>query len=770
MVGSARGGGSTGSSAGGLPGGSAGRARAVVVHHRWTIIALAVVFTALAGLFGADVQSHLKSGGFEDPRSESSRAEALLEETFGSGAPDVLLVVTAADGNVDDPAVAAAAGDLVDWIATQSNVEQVVDYWRLGNPPPLRSDGGDRALVFVRLSGSEDDRIQAAGALRHATQEQVADGAIQVGVGGEFATYHELNEIIEEDLLTAEMIALPITLILLVIVFGSVAAALLPLAIGGISIVGTFLVLTVIAGMTDVSIFSLNFTTAMGLGLSIDYSLLVVSRFREELAGGHPVNDAVWRTVRTAGRTVLFSALTVASSLVALLVFTQYFLRSFAYAGIAVVGLAAVGAVVVLPAILAVVGHNVNRWQVRRPSPVADDQGRWYRLAMVVMRRPIPIATAGLLFLLVLGAPFLRVELGFPDERVLPPEATTREVGEILRLEFNAAEATPTVVVASGIGDPQARANDVGDYARELSRLPGVARVDALTGSYLGGTQVVGPTELSGRFAVSDATWLTVIPSVETLSADGEQLVRDVRAVDAPFEVLVGGPSAELLDGKAGMFDRLPLALLVIALITFIVLFLSFGSVLMPLKAIVLNLLSLSATFGALVWVFQDGRFESLLGFTATGTLVITMPVLMFITAFGLSMDYEVFLLSRVREEFDRTGDNTLSVARGLERTGRIVTAAAVLISVVFLSFALGRVSFITMFGLGMALAVLVDAFIVRTTLVPAFMRLAGRANWWAPAPLQRVYDRIGFREVVDLDLVAASAPDPNPRPASTPG
>jgi putative drug exporter of the RND superfamily len=424
----------------------------------------------------------------------------------------------------------------------------------------------------------------------------------------------------------------------------------------------------------------------------------------------------------------------------------------------------------VLPAILAVVGHNVNRWQVRRPSPVADDQGRWYRLAMVVMRRPIPIATAGLLFLLVLGAPFLRVELGFPDERVLPPEATTREVGEILRLEFNAAEATPTVVVASGIGDPQARANDVGDYARELSRLPGVARVDALTGSYLGGTQVVGPTELSGRFAVSDATWLTVIPSVETLSADGEQLVRDVRAVDAPFEVLVGGPSAELLDGKAGMFDRLPLALLVIALVTFIVLFLSFGSVLMPLKAIVLNLLSLSATFGALVWVFQDGRFESLLGFTATGTLVITMPVLMFITAFGLSMDYEVFLLSRVREEFDRTGDNTLSVARGLERTGRIVTAAAVLISVVFLSFALGRVSFITMFGLGMALAVLVDAFIVRTTLVPAFMRLAGRANWWAPAPLQRVYDRIGFREVVDLDLVAASAPDPNPRPASTPG
>jgi putative drug exporter of the RND superfamily len=443
LVGSAGGGGSTGSSAGGLPGGSAGRARAVVVHHRWTIIALAVVFTALAGLFGADVQSHLKSGGFEDPRSESSRAEALLEETFGSGAPDVLLVVTAADGNVDDPAVAAAAGDLVDWIATQPNVEQVVDYWRLGNPPPLRSDGGDRALVFVRLSGSEDDRIQAAGALRHATQEQVADGAIQVGVGGEFATYHELNEIIEEDLLTAEMIALPITLILLVIVFGSVAAALLPLAIGGISIVGTFLVLTVIAGMTDVSIFSLNFTTAMGLGLSIDYSLLVVSRFREELAGGHPVNDAVWRTVRTAGRTVLFSALTVASSLVALLVFTQYFLRSFAYAGIAVVGLAAVGAVVVLPAILAVVGHNVNRWQVRRPSPVADDQGRWYRLAMVVMRRPIPIATAGLLFLLVLGAPFLRVELGFPDERVLPPEATTREVGEILRLEFNAAEATP---------------------------------------------------------------------------------------------------------------------------------------------------------------------------------------------------------------------------------------------------------------------------------------------------------------------------------------
>ena len=721
----------------------------------------------VAAAFGGDVQSRLKAGGFEDPSSESARATALLQEEFGAGDPDVVMVVTATGGDVDAPEVVAAGTALAEEVAARPAVAEVASYWQLGSPPPLRTADGDRAMVLVRLDGSEDERLTVAGELREA--HDGGGDVIEGAVGGEMTTFDQVNEVIEQDLVTAELVAFPVTAILLVLIFGSIVAALLPLAIGGLAIVGTFLVLTVVASATDVSVFALNFTTAMGLGLAIDYSLLVVSRFREELDAGHAVATAVRRTVRTAGRTVMFSALTVAASLVALLVFEQYFLRSFAYAGIAVVGLAAVGAVVVLPAVLALLGHNVNRWQVRRPRPVTEvergsergEEGVWHRLAMTVMRRPVPIATVALVLLVGLGLPFLGVELGFPDDRVLPEGTSTREVGEVLRTEFDGAESRPLVVVAPDVQDPTARSEEIAGYATTLSAVDGVARVDALTGSYVDGQQVAPPGPAAARFASQDGTYLDVIPAVEPISLEGEALATDVRAVDAPFDTLVGGPAAELVDGKAGLLDRLPLALLVIAVITFVVLFLSFGSVLMPAKAIVLNLLSLSATFGALVWIFQEGHGSDLLGFTATGTLVITMPVLMFITAFGLSMDYEVFLLSRVKEEYDRTGDDRLAVARGLERTGRIVTAAAVLIAVVFLAFATGRVSFMKMFGLGMTLAVLVDAFIVRTTLVPAFMRLAGRANWWAPAPLRRLHDRIGFTETVDLD-------DDGPAPAPT--
>jgi len=734
------------------------RSRALTVRWRWPIVIVAVVLAAAAGVFGGSVQDRLKSGGFEDPDSESSQARALLEEQFETVDADVVLLLTPDGGDVDTPAAATAAEAVLAEIAAEPTVDAVTSYYALGSPPPLRSGDGEHALALVRLKGTEDDRLKAAGELIHAYDGQ--HGTVDVGVGGVVATFAQVNEVIEEDLLTAEVVAFPVTLILLVLIFGSIAAALLPMVIGGLAIVGTFAILTIVGSVTDVSIFALNFTTAMGLGLAIDYSLLVVSRFREELDAGHEVPDAVRRTVNTAGRTVLFSAGTVAASLVALLVFTQYFLRSFAYAGVAVVGLAAVGAVVVLPAILALVGHNVNRWTIRKPKPITDE-GRWHRLAMFVMRRPIPIATGALVFLFLLGAPFLGVELGFPDERVLPVGQSTRDVGDVLRNEFESAESRPTVVVAEGIEDPSGRIDEIGAYAARLSQVDGVARVDSLAGSYENGFQLLPPTEFSQRFLAEGATYLSVAPSLEPISLEAERMIADVRTVDAPFDVLVGGPSAELVDGKSDMLARLPLALGVIAVITFVVLFMSFGSILMPIKAIVLNLLSLSATFGALVWVFQDGHLSGLLGFTATGTLVITMPVLMFITAFGLSMDYEVFMLSRVKEEYDRTGDDIASVAVGLERTGRIVTAAAVLIAVVFAAFSTGSVSFMKMFGVGMTLAVLVDAFIVRTTLVPAFMRLAGRANWWAPGPLRRFHDRFGFSEHVEHDEAAPILPTP---------
>ena len=722
-----------------------------VVRYRWAVLALAILGMGVAAAVGGDVASELRSGGFEDPGAESSQARAALVDVFDAETPDLVLVVSARAGTVDDPANAEAGQALVARLAQDRGVEEVGSYWQLGSPPPLRSTDGRRALVFARLAGGEEESLETAGRIGEAYRGE--QGALDVEVGGPAATFDEVNRTIEEDLVRAELIAFPLTLLLLVVIFGSVVSASLPLGVGGLAILGTFLVLDVVAGFADVSIFALNFTTAIGLGLAIDYALLIVNRFREELAEGRTTSEAIRRTLRTAGRTVVFSAATVASALVALLAFEQYFLRSFAYAGIAVVALAAVGAVVVLPAILAILGPNVNRWRVRKVETRTDGTGIWHRIAVFVMRRPIPVATLAIAFLLVLGAPFLGIRLGFPDDRVLPPSAESRQAGELLRTEFDSREASSLSVVALGAGDPSTRADDIAAYATDLSSIGGVARVDALTGSYIGGRQVVPASPFSQRFVAADATYLSVVPSVEPYSAEGEELVADVRATASPLgEVLVGGQSAELVDGNAGILARLPIALAIIALVTFAVLFVSFGSVLMPIKAIVLNLLSLSATFGAMVWIFQEGNLAGVLDFTATGTLTVTMPVLMFVIAFGLSMDYEVFMLSRIREEFDRTGDNEASVALGLERTGRIVTAAALLIAVVFAAFSTGRVTFMKMFGIGMTLAVLVDAFVIRATLVPAFMRLAGAANWWAPAPLRRLHERIGFSETEPRD------------------
>ena len=735
------------------------------------VAVLAAIGFLVAGFLGGDVADSLISGGFDDPSSESSEARQVVAETFGGGAPDVVLLLSTGGGDVDDPAVAAAGAALTGELASREEVQQAASYWTLGSAPPLRSDGGDRAITLIRFHGDESQRLDLAGELREELQDTpLGEDLGTITVGGYSAVFAEVNETVETDLVAAELIALPITLILLVIIFGSVVSALLPLAIGGLAIVGTFFVLELIASVTEVSIFALNFTTALGLGLAIDYALLVVNRYREELAAGHEPRTAVVRTVRTAGRTVIFSGLTVASSLVALLVFQFAFLRSFAYAGIAVVGLAVVGAVVVLPAILVLLGQRVNALTVRRPKvlpPGQEAEGVWHRIATTVMRRPVPIATVATLLLLVLGVPFLGVELGFPDDRVLPPGAETREVADVLREEFGSAEESAVLAVLQDIDATGEDADAVAAYAAELSTVEGVGRVDSVTGSYVGGQRLPIELPFAATLATADATYLQVVPTVEPISEAGEALVADVRAIEAPVDdALIGGPSAELVDSKAGLMGRLPLALGLIAVITFAVLFLSFGSLLMPLKAIVLNLLSLTATLGAMVWVFQDGRFEEALGFTATGTLTVTMPILLFVLAFGLSMDYEVFLLSRIKEEWDRTHDPIGSVALGLERTGRIVTAAAVLIAVVFLAFGVtGSVSFMKLFGFGMTLAVLVDAFVVRTTLVPAFMRLAGGANWWAPAPLRRLHDRYGFSETIDLDDDPAPI-DPTPEHA----
>ena len=745
------------------------RLAGTAVRRRRRVLFLAFVAFVLSGAVGGGVAEQLSSGGFEDPDAESTVIEDVLRDEFDTGTPNILLLVEARNGDVNDPAVAQAGLALAEELGAEEfegvGMTDVLSYWSLPPGNPLASDSGSHALVLGRFPDDDNALVNAS---RQWTEDYTRDdpsSPITVRVGGFGPVFAEVNETIEADLVRAELIAVPVTLVLLLVVFGSVVAAVLPLAIGAMSVVGTFLVLLIVNQFTEVSVFALNMTTALGLGLAIDYSLFIVSRYREELRAGHEPPEAVRRTVRTAGKTVLFSALTVAASLSALLVFDIAFLRSFAYAGLAVSTLAGLYAIVVLPAMLAALGHRINSLTLWKRSITPTEEGFWHRMAVLVMRRPIPVTAVVLALLFFLGAPSLGMQLGFPDDRVLPEGKPTREVQDVIRKDFSSEEAGAISVVVTDVADPAARAADVDAYARALAAVPGVTRVDAETGLYCGSAGNVGglpciPGEplpvdaFTPRFSRPTATYLSVVPDVEPLSDAGEDLARAVRDVEPGFDGdrLVGGQSAQLIDSKASLFGDLPLALGIIAVITFALLFLMFGSVVVPIKALVLNLLSLSATFGAMVWVFQDGNGRELLDFTPTGALTATIPVLMFCVAFGMSMDYEVFLLSRIKEEHDHGADNVNAVARGLEKTGRIVTAAALLISVVFLAFATSEVSFIKLFGIGLTLAVLLDAFVIRGTLVPAFMRLAGEANWWSPRWMRGIYERFGISETADLD------------------
>lgn len=739
---------------------------AFTVHRRRWVLVGTLILVLAAGVFGGNVASYLSSGGFDDPGAESVAAEEALDDVFGSGNPNLVLLVTSKSGSVDDAEVAGFGAQLTDQLSREKGVEQAVSYWTLGSPPPLRSENGDQALILARVSGTQDEILEHTETL---TPDYRIDNAVaSVDVGGQSAVFVEVGETIEGDLARAEAISFPITLLLLILVFGSLIAAGLPLGVGIVSVLGTFLILRGLASVTEVSIYALNLTTAMGLGLAIDYSLFIVSRYREEMQRGLQPHAAVIRSVETAGRTVAFSAVTVAVSLAALFVFPLPFLRSFAYAGVAVVTMAALGSIVVLPAVLAALGKNVDKWALfKRRSAAAEGEGFWHRLASLVMRRPIPTALAVLLLVGILGAPFFGVKFGLPDDRVLPPDAQARVVQDEVRENFASRESDALAVVALGTGPAPERVEDIAAYSSDLSEVGNVARVDSLAGSFAGGRRIAPPNQAALRFANEDATWLSVVPAVEPVSAAAEELVADLRDVASPFsDVNIGGPSAQLVDSKESIFSRMPLAAALIGTITFIVLFLMFGSLLVPLKAVVLNMLSLSATFGAMVWIFQEGHLAGALNFTPTGSLDTTTPILMFCVAFGLSMDYEVFLLSRIKEEHDRTGDNEASVAMGLEKTGRIVTAAAALLAVVFIAFATSGITFIKMFGIGLALAVIMDATLIRGVLVPAFMRLAGEANWWAPAPLRRLHDRFG---ISDAEPETVPNPSPSDNPAPTP-
>jgi putative drug exporter of the RND superfamily len=735
----------------------------LTVRRRRLVLALSALFVFAAAALGSGAFGVLEDGGFEDPNAESTRAEDVMDESFADGGADVVLLATVANGSVDDPDVVAdgeaLTGELADW----PGLADVTSYWSEGRAPPLRSGDGDEALILASIADEDEDVV--VDDLKDWADEQ--GGTLDVAVGGPEGFGTEVGTAVESSLGRAELIAVPLTLLLLLFVFRGWVAASLPLLIGGMAIMGTFLVLFALGSITDVSIYSVNLTTALGLGLAIDYSLFVVSRYREELRGGLSVEDAVVRSIETAGRTVTISALIVAVSLSALLIFPMYFLRSFAYAGIAVVLLAMAGAVVTLPALLAAIGPRIDSRRARRRAAAAaaagevevapETHGFWHRVASAVMRRPLPVALGVTALLLLLGSPFLRLSTGLPDERVLPPSSEARQVSERIQADFegDSSESFPVVM------EPAPSETALDDYARRVSQVDGVARVDGPGGIYQGG-EVVAEGGGSGagdpaRYVGDDAAWLEVVPAVTLQSAEGEHLVEDIRALgvgDAAdagsgsgTEALVGGSAAQLVDTKDSLTRLLPWGLVIVAITTIVLLFAMTGSVLIPLKAVVLNLLSLTATFGAMVWVFQDGHLSGVLDFSATGRLDASTPILMFCIAFGLSMDYEVFLLSRIKEEHDRTGDNTAAVALGVERTGRIVSAAASLLAITFLAFGTADVSFLKLFGVGLALAVVMDATVIRGLLVPAFMRLAGNANWWAPRPLRAIHRRIALSE-----------------------
>jgi RND superfamily putative drug exporter len=707
-----------------------------VVRRARLVLVAAMLAVVGFGVLGFGAFGKLKTGGFQDPGADSTTAQTLTDQRFG-GSDGVVLLVHAEAGTVDGAPARAAGAEAARRLAAVPGVSNVVSYWQTRNPG-LRSKDGKYALILGSTKSDRDlssSELASLGA--HSRQ-------VDVTAGGSAAIGNDILTQVGKSLRSAEGIAVPIILTLLVFAFGSVVAALLPLAIGAIAILGTFAELFVLGSVTNVSIYAINLTTALGLALGIDYALLMVSRFREELGRGHEPSEAVVRSVQTAGRTIVFSGATVVAALAVLLIFPMYFLRSFAYAGIGVVLISMAAAVVVLPALLAVLGRRVNAGRLpwarnREPSTAAP---LWGRLAGQVMRRPALIAIPVLAVLILVALPLRHVQLGTPDDRVLPPTTQSRAVGDVLREDFTGNSATALNVVTDGPLDRAA----LTAYATRLSGLASVARVETSVATFVHGRAV--PNSANPTLARPTAQRLSVVSAADPLSNASKDLVRTVRDLPGPdgAGVYVGGQTAELIDTTHAIGTRLPLAGLLIVLTTFIVLFLFTGSVVQPIRSLLLNAVTLAATAGLMVWIFGEGHLSGPLHFTAQ-PLDTSMLMLLFCIAFGLSMDYEVIVLSRVKELHDQGRDNRTAVTDGLTNSGRIVTTAAALIAVTFFANGTATVSFLQLFGIGAGFAVIVDATLVRAVLVPACQRMLGRAAWYAPAPLRRLQTRIGLAE-----------------------
>jgi RND superfamily putative drug exporter len=724
------------------------------------VVAIAALVTIAAAIVGIPVAKTLCACGFEDPTSESARATALLTDTFGEGDVQMIFVVSGPDGYAGDAARAAGL-DIVDQLKRSPAVTTVASAWTVpaGDRAGLVSEDRRSGLVVAGVSGDGTAAQTNAKALSDMLAHDHDRDGVTVRSGGAAMLNVQITEQSQHDLMVMESLAIPLSFLVLVWVFGGLLAAAVPIAVGAMAVLGALAVLRGVTLFTDVSIFALNLSAALGLALAVDYTLLMISRYRDELADGSSRDEALLRTMGTAGRTVLFSATIVALSMAMMALFPMHFLKSFAYAGVATVAFAAVAALVVTPAVIVLLGDRLDALKIRGPfrrstaahRPVA--QPFLYRWTKAIMRHAVPIAVAVVGVMLLLGAPFLGVKWGFPDDRVLPSSASAHQVGDQLRGEFADDSATAVTVVvpeAKGLGP-----RDFTRYAADLARVPDV-------------TIVTPPTQVDG------SAFVTVYSSAPLFSDRSQAQLNRLHAVAGPGgqEVLFTGTAQINADSVHAITSRLPLVLGLIAAIMFVVLFLLTGSVAIPLKALLLNALSLTAAFGAMVWIFQDGHLGGL-GTTTTGTLVANIPVLLFCIAFGLSMDYEVFLVSRIREFWLASGGaddaraaetararSDESVALGICRTGRVVTAAAVVMSISFAALVAAEVSFMRMFGLGLTLAVLADATLVRMVLMPAFMRVMGEWNWWAPRWLTRLHERFGLDEG---DGAAASHPARRP-------
>jgi uncharacterized membrane protein YdfJ with MMPL/SSD domain len=702
-----------------------------IYRRRRLMLLAALVVVVGAAVWGTGVFGSLQSGGgFSAPGSQSQQESDLATQAFGHDTPDAVVLYRSNSMTVQDPAYAkAVTGTLA--ALPRGKVLSVVTYWT-AHSPQFVGAGGHETYAVLRLAGGGDP---AQMKTYQAISGKLAVPGLTEHTGGQIPTELAINSQVKSDIGRAEGLSLPVLLVLMLVIFGSLAAASLPLAIGGIAILGSFAALRLLTLFTGVSIYSVNITTILGLGLAIDYGLFMVARFRDELNQQPSTEAALSRTVATAGRTVAVSGVTVALALASLMLFPETFLRSMGYGGVATVLVDMLAALTVLPALLAVLGPRVNALRVRRSvrrTAVPEASGAWYRIARSVMRRPVAYIAVIVIALLALGSPFRSITWGGTDARALPSGSAPRVVTEALARDFPANSTTPIEAVIR-FGGP------AGAPAQRAALAAYVTRLD-----HVGGVTAGQVTGVAGSYARVDLRF-----GANAGSAAARNLVAQVRAVPPPAgaHVYVGGTTAELVDELGSLGAVLPWMALMVVITTFVLLFLAFGSVVLPVKAIVMNALSLTATFGAVVWIFQEGHLSGLLHFTPTGTIDPTMPILMLAIIFGLSMDYEVFLLSRIRERYDLTGDNQAAIAGGLQRTGGIITSLALLLVIVIGAFSASGITFIKLMGVGMIIALVVDATIIRVLLVPATMRLLGPASWWAPGPLRPLYVRYGISE-----------------------